>query len=351
MRCVHPASESSLTLSDGRVISLVEMIGRGSLGEVHRGVLESSWGLRRPVAVKILDATPEDDRGEVLRRLARIARRNAGVRHPSVIQTLEVDRIDGHSSAQSFVVMELVTGESLASILASWREGSSRVPVDFALVVALEVAEGLAAALQSESADGSLTGLVHGDLSPRQVLVSDQGDVKLGDFGQAALRDVVSHIRSRYAIAYTAPEVACGLEADARSDVFSLGVMLHELLVGARFSPKTPTVDVIKMVRDGRFAGSLLEPNLPRDLRAVIDRAVDPSPTYRYPHARALAFDLRREMLRMGLTDAQACIRQAVVGWCEDRSISEVPAPLKSDVVLRASNEDTSPEIRRAKLR
>lgn len=357
MRCIHPVSASTLTLSDGRVISLVEKMGRGSLGAVHRGVLESTWGLRRPVAVKIFDAMPEADQGELLRRLARMARRNAGVRHPSVIQTLEVDRTDGQHDAQSFVVMELVCGESLSSILTAWRESALRVPVDFALVVALKIAEGLGAALHSESADGSLTGLVHGDLSPRQVRVSDQGEVKIGDFGQAALRDVVSHVRSRDSIAYTAPEVACGLDADARSDVFSLGVMLHELLVGPRFSPKTPTVDVIKMVRDGRFCGSLLEPNLPRDLRAVIDRATDPSPIHRYPHARSLAFDLRREMLRMGLCDAQTCIRQAVVGWCEVRGTSEIPVPLKSDVVPRASrpsrpsSEDTSPEIRRAKLR
>jgi eukaryotic-like serine/threonine-protein kinase len=340
-----------MTLSDGRVVKLVEKIGRGSLGDVHRGVLESSWGLRRPVAVKLLDGMPEDDHGELLRRLAHVARRAAGVRHPSVIQTLEVDRTDGRNSAQSFIVMELVCGESLSSILTSWRECSLRVPVDFALVVALKIAEGLGAALFSEAADGALTGLVHGDLSPRQVLVSDQGEVKLGDFGQASLRDVVSHVRSRYAIAYTAPEVACGLDADARSDVFSLGVILHELLVGPRFAPKTSTVDVIQMVRDGQFHGSLMEPNLPRDLRAVIDRALEPSPGHRYPHSRALAFDLRREMLKMGLCDAQTCIRQAVVGWCEVRGTSEIPIPLKSDVAPRSSSEDTSPEIRRAKLR
>ena len=59
---------------------------------MHRGVLESAWGLRRPVAVKLLDAIPEDDNGELLRRLARVARRAACVRHPSVIQTLEIDR-------------------------------------------------------------------------------------------------------------------------------------------------------------------------------------------------------------------------------------------------------------------
>jgi serine/threonine protein kinase len=355
VRCIHPASPNALTLSDGRVLALVEPIGRGSLGEVHRGVLESSWGLRRPVAVKVLDAIPEDEQGELVRRLARTARRAACIRHPSVIQTLEIDRTDGRHTAQSFIVMELVCGETLASLLHSWREQTLRVPVDFALVVALKIAEGLGAALYAENADGALTGLVHGDLSPRQVLVSDQGEVKIGDFGQGDLRDVVSHIRSRYGIAYTAPEVACGLESDARSDVFSLGVMLHEMLVAPRFAARTPIEDVVRMVRDGRFHSSVLEPNLPRDLRAVLDRALEPNPAQRYPHARALAFDLRREMLRMGLCDAQTCIRQAVVGWCEVRGntgeVAAVPSVTKSDVVPRSSNEDTSPEIRRAKLR
>jgi serine/threonine protein kinase len=230
-------------------------------------------------------------------RSSSAARRAACVRHPSVIQTLEIDRTDGRHAA-----------------------------------------------------DGALTGLVHGDLSPRQVLVSDQGEVKIGDFGQGDLRDVVSHVRSRYGIAYTAPEVACGLESDPRSDVFSLGVMLHEMLVAPRFAAKTPVEDVVKMVRDGRFHSSVLEPNLPRDLRAVIDRALEPNPAQRYPHARALAFDLRREMLRMGLCDAQTCIRQAVVGWCEVRGntgeVAAVTSVTKSDVVPRSSNEDTSLVVR-----
>jgi serine/threonine-protein kinase len=353
MRCIHPLSADTLTLSDGRVLTLVEKIGRGSLGDVQRGVLESGWGVRRPVAVKLLDAIAEDDQGELLRRLARTARRAACVRHPSVIQTLEIDRTDTGSSAQTFIVMELVCGESLASLLDTWRASSLRVSVDFALVVALKIAEGLGAALYAETAEGTLAALVHGDLSPRQVLVSDQGEVKLGDFGQGDVRDVVSHVRSRYSIAYTSPEVATGLESDPRSDVFSLGVMLHEMLVGPRFAPRTPIEDVIKMVRSGRFHASLLEPNLPRDLRAIIDRALEPNPAHRYPHARALAFDLRREMLKMGLCDTQTCIRQAVVGWCEVRGGTvEVPVVrTKSEVVPRSATEDTSPEIRRAKLR
>ena len=335
MHCIRPHPTTTLTLGDGRVLTLVEMIGRGSAGEVHRAVLESGWGVRRPVAVKLIDVAPDDEQGELPRHLARVARRVACVRHPSVIQILEVDRTDHQHSAQSFVVMELVCGESLASLLTSWQEGGLRVPVDFALVVALKAAEGLGAALFSESADGGVTGLMHGDLSPRQILVSDQGDVKLGDFGQRALSDVVSRVRSRHAIRYTAPEVACGLEGDARSDVFSLGVILHEMLVGPRFEPKTRTETVIQMVRDGQFHLGLMVPNLPPDLRAVMNRAVAPNAADRYPHARALAFDLRREMLKMGLCDVQTSVRQAVVGWCELRVGSDATPAVDSAVVPR----------------
>ncbi|MBX3190796.1 MAG: serine/threonine protein kinase [Labilithrix sp.] len=354
MRAAHPATTDSLALSDGRIVTLVEPIGRGSVGEVHRGVVEGAWGVRRPVAVKLYDTSADQDSGDVMRRLGRVARHAAGVRHPAFIQILEVDQTDDYHQPRPFAVMELVTGESLASLLRSWREHGLRVPVDFALVVALKAAEALGAALFSESADGSLTSLLHGDLSPRQILVSDQGEVKVGDFGQGALYDPVSHVRSRSAIAYTAPEVARGLPRDARADVFSLGAMLHEMLVGPRFAAGTGTADALDMVRDAEFHMSLVEPNLPRALRKIVDRAVAANPIQRYAHARALSFDLRREMLRMGLCDAQTSIRQAVVGWCEVRTptlTSEIASPRRSDVVPKLDAEDTIPEIRRADLK
>lgn len=355
MRCIHPALPGVLTLSDGRPIHLAEVIGRGTHGSVHRATLESGWGIRRPVAVKIFDVEPDEDHGEIIRRLGRIVRRAACVRHPAVVQILEMDRTDGRRMIQPFVVSELVCGESLATLLGSWRESGLRVPVDFALVVMLRAAEGLGAAMFSDHVDGGLTSLVHGDVSPRQIMVSDQGEVKIGDFGHGSLREMSSHVRSRRKIACVAPEIACGLDATARSDVFSLGVILHEMLVGPRFAKGTDMGEAVQMVRDGQIHVSLLEPNLPRELRAIIERATSPNPADRYPHARAFAFDLRREMLRMGLCDAQTCVRQAVVGFCEVRSghTSEVPVamPLKSDVVPKGDPESTSPEIRIAKLR
>jgi serine/threonine protein kinase len=341
MRNLHPSSQKILRLIDGRTLTLAETIGRGTLGEVHRGILESAWGLRRPVAVKIYDTPGDGDADDAIRRIRRVARRAVCVRHPSVIETIEIDR----AGARPYIAMELVEGEPLGSILTSWREAGLRTPVDFALVVALRVSEALGAALFTDDPDGSLTMLVHGDLSPSQVLVSNRGEVKVGDFGQSSLRESSSNVRTRSRLAYCAPEVAHGLEPDARADVFSLGVMLHEMLVGPRFAEGTPPADMMKMVRTGSLHKTILAPNLPPEVGKIIQRALAPRPGNRYAHARALAFDLRREAMRLGLCDTQTSIRHAVVGWCEVRPPSDVPAPRPSEIVPRFDFGDTDPDF------
>jgi len=361
MRCIHPVLPGRLTLSDGRTIELVEPIGRGTYGVVHRGILEGSWGVRRPVAVKLFHVERDDDPSQLLRRLARIARRATCVRHASFVQVLDVDRTSDPRAPQPYLVTELVHGESLATLLASWRESGHRVPLDFALVVLAKAAEALGAALFAEDADGGLSTLVHGDVSPRQILISDLGEVKIGDFAQPLLRDRGSQIRSRSSLTFVAPELVAGLEATPRSDVFSLGMILHEMLVGPRFAPGTDIGTAVEMVRQGTWHMALIEPNLPREIRAILDRATMPDPMDRYPHARAMAFDLRRELLRLGLCDAQTSVRQSVVGWCEVRTNTPSDFPVairqKSDVVSKAvaaprtDAEDTAPEIRAAKLR
>lgn len=326
-----------VTLSDGRAIALLELLGRGSYGVVYRGLVNGAWGLQRPVAVKVFSLPPDTDHEEAMRWLARVGQRAASVRHPSFIQVYEVDRTDDVAGEppSPFIVTELVEGESLASLLRGWKNDGLRVPIDFAIVVMLRAAEALGAALFTDSADGSLANLVHGDLSPRQIFVSSQGEVKVGDFGQHVLADASSHIRSRSRLACTAPEVACGGPPNARSDVFSLGIILHEMLIGPRFAPGTSVGEAARMVRDGTLHTNVLEPNLPRTLRDIIAKATEKSPMHRYPHARAMAFDLRREMLRLGLCDAQTCVRHAVVGWCEVRA-SEPPARfVRSDVAPR----------------
>jgi serine/threonine protein kinase len=309
---LQPTAKRTLTLDDGRNITLLDCLGRGSSGTVFRGIVDSSYGVQHPVAVKMLEIPREMDVAFAMDKLAAIVQRGACVNHPAVARVYEV----GQSYAP-FVVSELVEGESLASIIAGWHDENMRVPIDFALVVGLRVAEGLAGALFTHDLSGAYTALLHGDLAPQQVLVSYVGEVKITDFGQRSLRDGLSDVRSVSRLAYTAPEILRGGTRDARTDVFALGAMLHEMLIAPRFAKGTSIADAVRLVEAGTFPASVLEPNLPRSLRDVVEHAIAEDPDKRYPHAQAMAFDLRREMLRLGLCDAQTSVRNSVVGWCE----------------------------------
>ena len=358
VQCIKPVSADILTLTDGRSVTLLEVLGRGRYGLVQRAIVESGWGIRRPAVVKRFQLGPDADQGDTMRSLGEISRRLVCVRHPNVIQLLELDRTDRlHAEPYTpFMLMELVEGESLQSILSGWYRSSTRVPTDFALVVALRAAEALGAALFTEGTDGSLTGLLHGDLSPRQILISNQGEVKVGDFGQFTLGEGQSSIRARPSLEHTAPEVVWGNAPDARSDVFSLGAILRELLVGPRFRPGTSSRDGMRMIRDGHFHVPVNVEPLHPSLRDVLDHALAPNPRNRYPHARALASDLRREMLRLGLTDARTCIRNAIVGWSDTDTPAvtlRTPPPPANDVlnalldtVDPAASPDTQDELR-----
>jgi serine/threonine protein kinase len=343
VQCIHNASLPVVTLKDGRTIRILEPIGRGSLATVYRAVLESRWRVQRPVAMKLLELPPSGNREEAMRHLARIARRSVCVRHPAVVQLFEVDRAEGIQGEPlaPFIVNELVDGESLATLVAGWREEGLRVPVDFALLVTLRATEALAAALFSECPDGSLTGLVHGDVSAREVLVSSQGEVKVSDFALAPLRSLGSRFSSLDRLGPMAPEVAEGAFPSPESDVFSLGAMLHELLVGPRFPDGIEPTQALQMVRRGEFHTSFLVPNLPTSLRAIIEQATAPNPMARYRHARAMASDLRREMLRFGLCDTQTCVRHAIVGWSGAANLEreEEPAPQRRSGIVTAEGK------------
>lgn len=338
VRCIHPTSDVRLLLEDGRSIELVERIGHGNYGAVFRGNLESAWGLHRPVAIKVFALDSDTEHPDAMRELGKVCRRAACVREPSFVQVFELAEQRFGDDRRPVVVSELVEGESLASLLRGWRASDLRVATDFALVVLLRVAEALGAALFTEAPDGSLTNLVHGDISPRQILLSSQGEVKLGDFGHSLLPGHGSSIPWRERIAYLAPEVANGTPPSARSDVFALGVLLHELLVGERFAAELAPSQILQLVTEGRVPARLFAPNLPRSLVEVIERAVHPMPSVRYAHARAMAFDLRREMLRLGLSDTRTCVRHAIVGGYEDDPARGEPLrPLQSDIVPRFS--------------
>jgi serine/threonine protein kinase len=308
---------SVLALRGERHLVLGQEIGRGSQGVVYVGRLEHPGVMARHVAVKVIDAAIAHDEGS-LHELTRSVRRSSLVRHPNVVQITDYFMVDG----SPYIIQDLVEGMSLASFVARWDAVGRRIPLDLALFIACEVAEGLAGARSTQGIDGTVLHLAHHDLSPRQVLLSWFGEVRVADFGRRTGGDIASGIRRtekdvRPRVAYMAPEVAHGARGDARSDVFSLGVMLHEMLYGPRFAPDASAREVLVLTREGLVPKPIIAPVLPPKIAEVLDRALEVDPRERQAHAGVMAYDLRREALALGVGDERMFLRSALFEMSE----------------------------------
>jgi serine/threonine-protein kinase len=225
------------------------LIGRGGMGEVYRA---DDLKLEQPVALKFLPRALEGDT-ERLERLYGEVRMARQVSHPAVCRVWDV----GEAEGQHFLSMELVDGENLASLLR--RIG--RFPQDKAVEIARQVADGLAAAHEK--------GVLHRDLKPANVMLDAQGKVRLTDFGLAGLAAEMrgGDVRSGTP-AYMAPEQLQGREVTARSDIYSLGLVLYELVTGRRAFEGKGFAELLRRHRDER-------PIDPSTIVADLDPAVE----------------------------------------------------------------------------
>jgi hypothetical protein len=195
---------------------LVEVIGRGGMGTVYRA---SDLVLRRPVAVKLLPGPLADQDPTSVARFEREARAAAALNNPAVVAVYDT----GADETTRFIVMELISGDSLEAIL---RDDGPLDP-DRAAGIASRVADALAAA--------HAAGIVHRDIKPANVMVAEDGSVKVLDFGIARAMDATTVTQNASVLgtaAYMAPERALGKPADERSDIYSLGCVLYALLAG-----------------------------------------------------------------------------------------------------------------------
>jgi serine/threonine-protein kinase len=325
-----------ITLSKPASLRLGAQLGRGSMATVYRAVATRSLGVEAAVAVKVFDVVASDEHESIFEILARAVSDAACVRHPNVVQTLDLGCI---GLLQPFIVSELVEGRPLTALLDAYQSTSRRMPLDLALFIGLEIAEALAGARRACSSAGVRLGLTHGELSPSDVLLSWNGEVKVTDFGLAAAARAASSVRSFSMLARRArslaPEVARGRVGDARSDVFSLGVTLRAMMLGPRFPAAISDGQALELARDGAVVGGVFDPKLPDELTAILKRAIELDPNKRYPHAGALAVDLRHVAYAMGVGDGRAFLRAALprvlgASAADDEITSELVAPRRS---------------------
>jgi TolB-like protein/Tfp pilus assembly protein PilF len=259
-------------------------IGAGGMGQVFRA---RDTRLQRPVAIKVLSGEIADPMAR--QRFKREALAASALNHPHIVTVYEADETDGHP----YIVTEIVDAGTLADWVMStrptWRQIADLLT---------GVADGLASA--------HAAGVLHRDIKPQNILVTTSGYAKLADFGLATLSGddhadgdaaTMTHLRTQPGIivgtlAYMSPEQATGRRLDARSDIFSFGVVLYEVLAGRRpFQGPTSAALVHAIAQDPAPA---LPEELPVLLRAVVEKALEKDPADRYQTMRDLVVDLRK---------------------------------------------------------
>lgn len=257
---------------------IVRRAGRGGLAEVFIAVCHGASGFERTIALKVLLPELQGD-GNFERVLIEEARLAAGLRHQNLVSVDDV----GVSDGVWWVRMEAVIGTDLAAILTA-----GPLPAQLALYVAENIALALAFLHSARDASGRPRGLVHRDVSPSNVLVSLSGEVKLGDFGIAkstVLREVTNVGVRKGKWAYMSPEQVTGAQVTDASDRFSLGIVLCELLTGARpFDDVSPLLTMDRIRACEPPALSTIDP----DLAALIHTALSRAPTDRFASTRAM---------------------------------------------------------------
>ena len=258
-------------------------LGRGAMGEVYRA---RDTRLNRTVAIKFLPADVGDPVAR--RRFQQEAQTASSLNHPHILTVFEA----GEREGRQYLVTEFVDGGTLED----WSRAEKRT---WRQIVELltGVADGLAAAHGA--------GILHRDIKPQNILVAKNGYAKLADFGLAKLAEpsegsvanAPSELRTRAGVivgtvAYMSPEQASGEQLDARSDIFSFGVVLYELL--ARRRPFTGTTDLAVLHTIATQAQAPLDESLPVGLRMVVDKALEKDAADRYQSLRDLVVDLRR---------------------------------------------------------
>jgi serine/threonine-protein kinase len=259
---------------------IVSELGQGAMGTVYKALDPL---LERTVALKTISIAANDpDLAEYEARFYLEAKAVGGLNHPNIVTVHDV----GNSGTMPYLAMEYIEGVELASLTA---EGKP-LPIQQVLDIGVQVAEGLAYA--------HAHGVIHRDIKPANIMLPVEGPVKIADFGIARMRSAEAKNETSNVIGsprYLSPEQVLGKRADHRSDIFSFGVMLYEMLTGAPpFSGADLNAILFQIVNLVPPAPSTVNANVPQMLDHIVAKALAKTPEDRYATAKDLACDLQQ---------------------------------------------------------
>jgi len=278
---------------------LLEKIAVGGMAELFKAQQRGVQGFQKIVAIKrILPHYSDND--DFVTMFIDEAKLAAQLTHPNIVQIFDL----GKAGSSYYIAMEYVNGHDLRTLLRKVRELGIRIPEQVAAFLAMKVAAALDYAHRKRGFDDRELKLVHRDISPQNVILSTEGAVKLVDFGIAKAASKASTTMAgalKGKLLYMSPEQATGQPLDNRSDLYSLGLVLFELLTGERCFQADSELGVLEKVRLGRISNlAALNPNVSRPMISIVNRALQKGVEDRYPSARYMERDLREYLQRQG---------------------------------------------------
>ncbi len=271
--------------------SLMESVATGGMAEVFRAKRKGVEGFEKVVAVKRILPHLSSNKDFVEMFIAE-AKMVASLSHPNIVQIFDLGKIDD----TYYIAMEFVEGKDLRTILTRARNRNTLPAVDLSALIAARVSAALEYAHRHRDGEGRELRIVHRDVSPQNILISDEGEVKLVDFGIAKAATKASHTDTgslRGKLLYMSPEQAWGKPLDKRSDLFALGAVFFESLTGHLLFSANTEMSILERVREARFVPpSSLNPAVPIELEAVVMRLLNKNPVERYQDASEVLLDL-----------------------------------------------------------
>ena len=302
---------------------VVERIGVGGMAEVFRGIMRGAHGFERAVAIKrILPQLADDD--AFVAMFVDEAKISVQLQHPNIVQILDLGRAD---DGQYYIAMEHVSGRDLRAVLDRLAAAGQRIPLQVALHVAQRVCEALHHAHFAEGSTGRPLGIVHRDVSPQNVLLSYEGEVKVTDFGLAKAAGRATQTQQgivKGKLAYMSPEQLRGEAIDHRSDVYAVGILLWELATGQRLFMGANDRETIEKVHAGRVQiPSSIDPELPEALDSLVMAALSRERDHRFQTAEQLHDALSELIYSEG-----AMVSTAAMGeWLRETFDVQLEAP------------------------
>ena len=292
---------------------LVERVAIGGMAEVFAAIVRGDPAGRLYAVKRILPTLAEDR--DLVRMFLDEARLVVQLDHPGIVPVHEL----GRQAGGYFIAMDYVAGRDLRALADRFRRRGERLPIEVAAHVVARVADALDHAHRSRGAGGGELRVVHRDVSPANVLVGFDGAVRIVDFGiaQAAHRPppggAVAVLRGKFG--YMSPEMVRGLPVDRRSDVFALGIILHELLTGERLFHARTELAVMEKVRAAQASPpSAANPEVPRELDRVVLRALSREPEERH----AWASELRDALVPFARRAGAVALARHMAEWFPD---------------------------------